>query len=291
MRRAGEPPSTVPAACVTASGAMNERIELPMRLVGRRLVGDVRHHRALGAGVAVGREDADGHGRGKRADAAHHGGEPVVRQRAEVVAGGGVLVGPRRVAERERVVDHAEHVGVLEHQRPPADPVERMAEAPHARAVRVGDGADRARGDVPRRVADAERAPRAQLLHRERAERPGGRREHEPALPRRRLLQGVAEPRLEPGHGERRGERARLREDPRRALRRARRAHAARRPGCRGSPRSAWPARPCRRTRRSPRRSRRSPAGSRRRRRSRSASRRTPARCRCRPRPDRTRGP
>ena len=29
VSRAGEPPSTVPAACVTASGAMKERIELP----------------------------------------------------------------------------------------------------------------------------------------------------------------------------------------------------------------------------------------------------------------------
>ena len=30
VSRAGEPPSTVPAACATASGATNDRIELPM---------------------------------------------------------------------------------------------------------------------------------------------------------------------------------------------------------------------------------------------------------------------
>ena len=42
-----------------------------------------------------------------------------------------------------------EHVGVLEQQGAPADAVERVAEAPHAVAVRVGHGPDRARRDVP----------------------------------------------------------------------------------------------------------------------------------------------
>ncbi len=113
-----------------------------------------------------------------------------------------------------------EHVGVLEQQRAPADAVERVAEAPHAVAVRVGHGPDRARRDVPGGVADAERAARQQLLHRERAERPGGRRQDQPPARGRRLLERVAEARVEPGHRDRRRERAGLREHPGRPRRR-----------------------------------------------------------------------
>ena len=52
-------------------------------------------------------------------------------------------------------------VGVLQQQRAQARVLERVAEAPHAVAVDVGDGADRADREVARGVADAHRRARA----------------------------------------------------------------------------------------------------------------------------------
>ena len=113
-------------------------------------------------------------------------------------------------------MDDAEHVGVLEQQRPRADAVERVPEAPDLVAVRVGDGADRARGEVAGRVADAERRAGAQRLDRERAERARRARR---ARVRPRLaaaaLERAAERRGEPGDGQRRGHRAGAREGAR----------------------------------------------------------------------------
>jgi hypothetical protein len=59
----------------------------------------------------------------------------------DVVAGRGILVGFEGVGERERVVDHAVDIGVLEQQRARPDAVDRVPEAPDPVAVRVRDGA------------------------------------------------------------------------------------------------------------------------------------------------------
>ena len=77
----------------------------------------------------------------------------VVGDRAERVAERGVLVGRRRVGERDRVVDHAVDVGVLQEQPARAGALERVAERPHPVGVGVGDGADRADLDVAAGVA------------------------------------------------------------------------------------------------------------------------------------------
>ena len=134
-------------------------------------------HRAA-VGVEVVGEDADRHGRRQRAGPAGDGVALVVGDRAERVAQRRVLVGRRRARDRDRVVDHAVDVGVLEQQAPLAGVLERVAERPHAVLVGVGDRPDRADLDVAHRVGDADRGPRAHRLRGERAERAGGRRDH-----------------------------------------------------------------------------------------------------------------
>ena len=98
-------------------------------------------------GVVVGADRAHRRAARQRADRADDGGERVVGERADVVAGDGELV--RAAGERGvRLVDDAEDVGVLEQQVARAGGLERVAERPHAGRVGVGDGADGAEPQV-----------------------------------------------------------------------------------------------------------------------------------------------
>ena len=240
------------------------------------------------ARVEVVGEHADGHGRRQRAGAPGDGVALVVGDRPERVAERRVLVGRGGARDRDRVVDHAVDVGVLQEQAALARALERVAERPHAVLVGVGDGADRADLDVAHRVGDADRGARAHRLRREGAERAGGGGDHLAARAAAGALERAAHRGAHAGDGQRRGERPRA--GHQRAVAapgaRAARDSAAAVRGVdlarRGSPRSASRARRRRRTRRATRRSRprcgRCPG----RRGSRSASRRSPARRRCR---------
>ena len=138
-----------------------------------------------------------------------HRGARVVGDRAEVVADGGELVGRAGVVARVGVRDDGVDVGVLQQQRAQARVLERVAEAPHAVAVDVGDRPDRADREVARGVADAHRRARPRRGGGERVERQRGGDEHlaPPRLPCARARQPRGDPAAQAGDGQRLGQR------------------------------------------------------------------------------------
>ena len=162
--------------------------------------------------------------------AADDGGGRVVGDRPEVVADGGELVGRAGVVARVRVRDHRVDVGVLEQQRAQAAVLERVAEAPHAVAVDVGDGADRADREVARRVADAHRRAGARRGAGKGVSGIAGAASTVPPRLRARLGELPREPAVEPGDRQRLGQRQHA-PDPRAAGVAARDRLAARRVG------------------------------------------------------------
>ena len=197
-------------------GALGERERPDERqrgAAGRRarvgLVDHARGERVALAGVGVLAVDPHRDGRGGRAGAADHRGARVVGDRAEVVADGGELVGRAGVVARVGVRDHRVDVGVLQQQRAQAGVLERVAEAPHAVAVDVGDRPDRADREVARGVADAHRRARPRRGGGERVERQRGGDEHlAPArVPRARARQPRGDPAAQAGDRQRLGQR------------------------------------------------------------------------------------
>ena len=174
---------TSDAPWASASGPTNDSAELPVgvpaSVSSTTLAASVSRAPVSASSLKI----RTGMVGGRRSGAADHRGARVVGDRAEVVADGGELVGRAGVVARVGVGDHRVDVGVLQQQRAQARVLERVAEAPHAVAVDVGDRPDRADGEVARGVADAHRRARPRRGGGERVERQRGGDEHLAAAP------------------------------------------------------------------------------------------------------------